>query len=105
RRELDQVIAPVEPGVAARRLLEDGREAVLLEQLHRRPRRRDQAVILARREPEDLDALLQRRVVERRRVAFFEGGAERRGWCGRRPSRRRWRGPAPTAEKARTEHA
>ena len=78
-----QVVPPVDPRVPARALLERGVEAVLLEQVHRRVRRRDQPVVFAGREPEKLQPFFGGRVVERRGILLRPVGGERRrtgGW-------------------------
>src|SRR5882757_8116601 len=52
RREFVEVIAPVDPGMGARSLIEYGIEIVLLQHGHRAARGFNQEIVLARREPE-----------------------------------------------------
>src|SRR5262249_50086082 len=75
RRELRQVVAPVEPGVAAVGLLVGHVELVLLEHVDGRLRGLDQEVLLAAPEPDELQAVLERCVVERGLVRVFPLGA------------------------------
>ena len=84
RRELIEVVAPVRPGVPTRALLERRGEAVPLEQLHGALGRRQQEIVGAGGEPEQLQTFFRRRVVERRLVPLLP----------RRVGRRR-RSPAP----------
>src|SRR5688572_32316957 len=64
RRELTEILAPVDPRVAAGRLLVRDAEAVTVEHGDCRARRLDQEVVLARREPHELEPAPLRRVVE-----------------------------------------
>src|SRR5262245_24337771 len=102
RRELREVVAPVQPRVPAFALEEHRREAVFLEEVHRVRRRRDQPVFLAGAEPEEAQAAPGGGVVERREVRFLPRLAEGRR---RRRGRRRARGgaAAATAEDPRAE--
>src|SRR5687767_8123137 len=97
RRELRQVVAPVQPGMAALALDVLRREAMPLEQFDRGSRRLDQEIVLASAQPEQLEPLLGSRVVEHGEMTFLPGLAKRRGWCGRRRS-------TPSAATA-AEHA
>jgi hypothetical protein len=66
RREDDQVVAPVRPRVAPCALVKHRVEAVSLEQVRRVRGIRERAIFLADAEPEQLQSLLQARVVEHR---------------------------------------
>src|SRR4051812_23976413 len=73
-REVDKVVAPVLPRMPALAFLEHGREAVLFEQRDGVHRVRHRAVVLARTEPQQLQSLAPRVVVERRLVLRFPRG-------------------------------
>src|SRR5437762_8667567 len=99
RREFREVVAPVQPRVRALALDEHGIEAVLLQQRHRILCRRDQPVVFAGAEPEEVEAFFERGVVERGDVALLPrvGGRRRRRDGGRRA--------AAAVDDARAEHA
>ena len=82
RGELREVVAPVDPRVAAGTFLEDRREAVLLQHLDGVPGVRHQAIGHARAQPDELRAFLERRVVEIGKMGGLPRGRARRG--GRR---------------------
>ena len=94
RRELVEVIAPVNPSVRSRTFQELCVEPVLLEHVHRGTRCRDQTIVRAGREPDQFQAFLEFRIVQGGFVLLFkrgEGGVGARagvGWvlrAGRRP--------------------
>src|SRR5258706_6693198 len=74
RGEFVEVIAPVNPGVAACALLVDGIETVALEQVHRLARARHQKIGGAGSEPEQLLRLLPLSVIQFSLVLLFPAG-------------------------------
>src|SRR5687768_13790999 len=71
RSEDIQVIAPVNPGMAAGAFFIHDVEAVLLEHLNSRSSCFNQEVILACAEPEELQTFLESSVVERREISIL----------------------------------
>src|SRR5580765_6754643 len=71
--ELAKVIAPVDPGVAAGRLLVNRVETMFFEHLHGGLGVVQQKIFLAGAEPQERKALLELGVVEFGGVAFFPG--------------------------------
>src|SRR5205814_2881799 len=71
RRELVQVVLPVDPGVAALAFLEDRVQAQLLQQIHRLAGLVEQEILRAGAEPEHLQALLRPGVVELALILLF----------------------------------
>src|SRR6185295_12968571 len=64
RRELREILAPVDPGMTACRFLVVDVEAVLLQHRDGRLRRIEQEVVLAGREPDETEVVLRGGIVE-----------------------------------------
>src|SRR4051812_39900792 len=79
RRELVKIVAPVNPRMPAGRFGKYGVKAVLLQKFDCSLRIAQQAVILPRAEPKDLETFLCAGVVEFRCVLLFPTGSARRG--------------------------
>src|SRR5436190_11589079 len=77
RRECRKIIAPVQPRVSAFALEKDRLESVLLQELHRAPRRRDQTVVFAGAEPEEVEPSFVGGIIERRQILFLPRFSER----------------------------
>src|SRR5215467_4075083 len=58
RREFVQIVAPVDPGVASRALLENSLEVVLPQQFYSRSGRADEAIIRSSAEPNEPKSFL-----------------------------------------------
>src|SRR6266851_5373011 len=71
RRELIEVVAPVDPGVGAGRFDEHGIETMPLQHGHGAAGSFNHEVVLARGEPQELETFLQFGVVERILVSFL----------------------------------
>src|SRR5205814_9789842 len=89
---------PVQPSVSAFALDQYRREAVLLQELHRAPRRRDQAIVFAGAEPQEAEAALVDGVVEGGQVLFLPSLSKRRAL-------RRCRRPSSAADDPGAEDA
>src|SRR5262249_25118372 len=108
RCELVQIVAPIDPRMAAIAFARDRREAALLEQFHRAAAGAEQEVILADAHPEQPQSLFQVGVVELGLLSLnpsFSGG------CNLCRGIRRWRAARARSltrkdvEQARTEDA
>jgi len=71
RREDVEVVAPVDPCVPAGALLKDHIETMLLEHVDRSSRCRDKTIVFPGTEPHQFEALLERRIIKRCKIAVF----------------------------------